>query len=372
MNRLAWRSFDWVLLLTMLALTGLGIAMIYSGYESLYTEPGPLWDNTVFRQAFFAAVGLVLYLIVALIDYRVWRGLSRWLYLGVLVVLGVVRVLGRTEFGATSWLSGGLFGVQPSELAKVVITLVLARQLGLDREDLESPAPFLLSILLLIPPVALIYLQPDFGTALIVVLLWIGMVFLSGVRWRHLLVLPIVGAIVAPLIWFRLEDYMRDRVLMFVLPGYDPSGASFNIRQALISIGSGGWLGKGFRQGTQSQLEFLRVRHTDFIFSVLAEELGFLGASLTVLAFAILVLRLLRIARLARDDYGRLIAAGVATMILSQTVINLGMNANLLPVTGLPLPLVSYGGSSLISTYIALGLAQSVILRRTDPEAALL
>lgn len=372
MGRLSWRSFDWLLLLTMLALTGLGIAMIYSGYESLYTEPGPLWENTVFRQAFFTLVGLALYAVVALIDYRVWRRLSRWLYLGALLALGIVRLLGRTEFGATSWLSGGLFGIQPSELAKVVVILVLARQLGQDRDALESPLPFALSVLLLIPPVALIYLQPDFGTALIVVLVWAGMVFLSGVRWRHLLVLPIVGAIVAPLAWFRMEDYMRDRVLMFVVPGYDPSGASFNIRQALISIGSGGWLGKGYRQGTQSQLEFLRVRHTDFIFSVLAEELGFVGASLTVLLFAILVLRLLRIGRLARDNYGRLIAAGVATMILTQTIINLGMNANLLPVTGLPLPLVSYGGSSLISTYIALGLAQSVILRHADAENPLL
>jgi rod shape determining protein RodA len=225
---------------------------------------------------------------------------------------------------------------------------------------------------MLVAPVALIYVQPDFGTALIVAITWLGMVFLSGVRLRHLLALPLVGALAAPLVWVRLKDYQRDRVLMFVLPGYDPSGASYNITQALISIGSGGWWGKGFRQGTQSQLQFLRVRHTDFIFSVLAEELGFLGSVLTLALFAILILRLLRIARLARDNYGQLLAAGVAVMILSQSVINLGMNANLLPVTGLPLPLVSYGGSSLISTLLALGLAQSVILRHRDAESALL
>ncbi|NLG26351.1 MAG: rod shape-determining protein RodA [Chloroflexi bacterium] len=371
MSRPDWRSFDWLLSVAMLALTGLGIAMIYSGYESLFTEPSPLWENTVFRQSLFAGIGLAVYLLSAAIDYHVWLRLSRWLYVGIVALLAVTLALGRTQFGATSWLRSGVFGVQPSELAKVLVILLTARQLGVDREQLQSPLPFISAALLLVPPVVLIYFQPDFGTALMVAISWIGIVFLSGVRWRHLLALPVLGAAAAPVIWFRLEDYMRDRVLTFLLPGYDPSGASYNIQQALISIGSGGWLGKGFGQGTQSQLEFLRVRHTDFIFSVLAEELGFVGASLTVVLFAVIVLRLLRIARLARDDSGRLIAAGVATMILAQTVTNLGMNANLLPVTGLPLPLVSYGGSSLVTTFLALGLTQSVVLRHKDPDSTL-
>jgi len=372
MIKAAWRYFDWVLLLVTVVLVVLGEAMIYSGYEAAFSGAHTLWENTVFRQALFAAAGLILYFITVSIDYHLWYVLYRWLYFAVLLMLIVTLVLGRTLFGATSWLPGGLFGIQPSELSKVLVILVTARLLGVDKEDLEKPLPFILSAAMLIPPVALIYVQPDFGTALIVVITWVGMVFLSGVRWRHMLILPIVGTIAAPLVWFRLKGYMRDRVLMFLLPGYDPSGASYNITQALISIGSGGWWGKGFRQGTQSQLQFLRVRHTDFIFSVLAEELGFVGAALTLVLFAILILRLLRIARLARDNYGQLIVAGVATMILSQTVINLGMNANLLPVTGLPLPMVSYGGSSLISTFIALGLAQSVLVRHKDPDSALL
>jgi len=165
---------------------------------------------------------------------------------------------------------------------------------------------------------------------------------------------------------------MRDRVLMLILPGYDPTGSSYNIRQALISIGSGGWWGKGWGQGTQSQLHFLRVRHTDFIFSVIAEEFGFVGSVLVLALFAFLILRLVRTAALARDTSGRLIASGVAVMLLIQTFINLGMNANILPVTGLTLPLVSYGGSSLVSTLFALGLVQSVLMRHKDPEPDLL
>jgi len=186
-----------------------------------------------------------------------------------------------------------------------------------------------------------------------------------------MLLAMIVLAAAAPLLWFSLEDYMRGRVLSFILPGADSSGESYNINQALISIGSGGWWGRGLFQGTQTQLHFLRVRHTDFVFSVLAEELGFVGATTLVILFALLVASLVRTALRARDPGGRLIAGGVAVMVLTQAFINMGMNANLLPVTGLPLPLVSYGGSSLITTLVALGLAQSVAVRRPRPESRL-
>ena len=209
---------------------------------------------------------------------------------------------------------------------------------------------------------------------------WLGMVFLSGVRWRHLMLAGGATAVVVPVVWFQLKGYMRARVLGFFYPekaavvellsDYDMD--AYNINQALISIGSGGWWGKGFLHGTQSRLYFLRVRHTDFIFSVLAEEFGFIGSVLLMGLFVFVIMRLMRIAARAPDPAGRLIAGGTAAMLFVQAFINLGMNANLLPVTGLPLPLISYGGSSLMATLMALGLVQSVAMRQREPQVGLL
>jgi len=371
-QRTIWSNFDLPLLCVTLLLILIGGVMIYSSYEAAL-PPGEqtLWENTVFRQAVFAAVGMVFYVGVAALDYHLLVSLRRWIYAFVLGILCLTLGMGHISFGARSWVNVQAFQAQPAELCKVLAIIVLAGQLGDDSEGLESPVPFLLSALSVIVPTFLIYLQPDFGTALILLVTWLGMCFLGGVRWRHMLLLGFVGVILAPLIWFRLEGYMRDRVVSFLFPTQDPSGASYNITQALISIGSGGWWGKGLMQGTQSQLYFLRVRHTDFVFSVLAEELGFAGSMLVLGLFVFLILRLLRIAVLARDSYGKLIAGGVATMLLIQSFIHLGMNANMLPVTGLPLPLVSYGGSSLLSTLLALGLAQSVVMRHKSAQSVL-
>lgn len=364
MYRTTWRNFDFVLLLVALALVSIGGVMIYSSYGVLQLKEEPLLDCTIVRQGIFAVVGLALYVLVAALDYHVLISLYRWVYLGVLGLLGFTLLAGQTLFGARSWLDLGAVWAQPSELCKVLMIVVFARLLGGEPEELESPLPFLASGLSVVCPMLLIYLQPDFGTALIILATWLGMAFLAGVRWRHMFLAAGAGAIATPVVWFRLRDYMRDRVLQFFFPGQDASEASYNITQALISIGSGGWWGKGLLRGTQSQLYFLRVRHTDFIFSVLGEELGFAGSMLLLVLFTILILRLVRAAALARDGYGRLIAGGVASMLLIQTFVNLAMNANLLPVTGLPLPLVSYGGSSLVTTLLALGLAQSVVMRR--------
>lgn len=367
-----WRSFDWLAFAITLLLVATGCVMIYSAYEiSMPTAHELTWDNTVVRQAVFALIGLVGYAVMALIDYDLWLQLYRWIYGLVLVLLGTTLLVGHTRFGAQSWFQFVAFDVQTSELCKVLMIVVLARVLGCGQRRLESPLPLFQALLLLLPPVVMIYLQPDFGTALILAATCAGMIFVSGVRWRHMLLILIILAACAPLVWFQLEDYMRQRILQFIMPEAHVSDDSYNINQALISIGSGGWWGKGLFHGTQTQLHFLRVRHTDFIFSVLAEELGFVGATLLIGALALLFFALVRTALRARDDGGRLIAGGVAVMLLVQTVINIGMNANLLPVTGLPLPLVSYGGSSLVTTLMALGLAQSVALRRERTEPLL-
>lgn len=367
MRKSILHRFDWSLFFIMLILIGVGCVMIYSSYEmTLPAEDKPLTENLVFRQGLFAGVGLILYFVTALINYRALRSLHKWIYLFIIAILGITLLMVDDLGGTQRWIRLSAFDVQTSELSKVLMIVVLANYLRGDEGNLKSPGPFLLSALLLLPPILLIYMQPDFGTALILFTTWLGMVYLAGVRWQHLVLLLIVGLVAAPLIWFQLEGYMQDRITMFFFPDPDPSGASYNVTQALISIGSGGLWGKGLFQGTQSQLYFLRVRHTDFIFSVLAEELGFVGAILLLLLFAFLVLRILRIAANAQEDYGRLVATGVAIMILVQTLINVGMNANLMPVTGLPLPLVSYGGSSLITIMLALGLTQSVSIHSTN------
>jgi rod shape determining protein RodA len=367
-----WRRFDWLLFAVTAILMLIGGAMIYSAYEISAAAPeSQLLDNVVFRQGLFGLVGLILYFVAAAVDYHRLLSLSRWIYLFILFILGTTLLVGRIAFGAQSWIEMRQFAPQPSEFAKVLMVFVLARQLSSDQADLESPWPLVRSMLMIVPPIVLIYLQPDFGTALILLATWLGMVFLSGVRWRHMAILALVAAALAPVLWFRMEGYMRERFVTFFFPDHDPSGASYNVNQALISIGSGGWWGKGPLRGTQTQLYFLRVRHTDFIFSVLAEEMGFFGSLVMIALFAILILRLVGAAWSARDSYGRLIVGGVAIMIFVQTLINLGMNANLMPVTGLPLPLVSYGGSSLIATLVALGASQSVAARHQAVERAL-
>jgi rod shape determining protein RodA len=367
------RRFDWVLFALMVIIVAIGLAMINSAYQVPASEVEGDWtDDLVLRQLLFAGIGLVLYLLSAAVDYRVLVEHARWVFVVTLVVLVVTLVIADPTFGTAAWLDVGIFGIQPSELSKVLVIIVLARVLGESQRRLESSVPLVQSIVVLGLPAVLVYLQSDLGMVLLLSITWVGVVFVSGVRWRHLLVLGGLGAAAVPLVWFRLKDYMRGRVNDFLNPGRDPSGSSYNIIQALISIGSGGWWGKGYMQGSQSQLRFLRVRHTDFIFSVLCEEFGFAGALALVLLFAALFFRLLRIAERAQDGPGRLIVAGVTIVLFAQVFINMGVNANLLPVTGLPLPMVSYGGSSLITTMMALGLAQSVAMRHSAGENPLL
>ncbi len=372
MTKPYWRQFDLVSLVLTLVITGAGLAMIYSAYEA--TRPvaaESLLDNTVVHQTVTAVVGLIAYVVLAVLDYRWLVSMYRWIYALVLGLLLTTVVIGQTHFGAQSWFTLFGFSVQPSELGKVLMILVMAQILDSSRHDMERPWPFFLSLALVAIPVVLIYLQPDFGTAVILAATWALMAFAAGTRWRHLLLVGGAGALAAPLVWLRMEPYMRNRILDFIFPGSDPSGRSYNITQALISIGSGGWWGKGYLQGTQSQLQFLRVRHTDYIFSVLAEEFGFIGSLLLLALFAWLILRIMRIASRSSDPSGRLIAYGVASMVFIQAFINLGMNVQILPVTGLTLPLVSYGGSSLVTIFMALGLVQSVAMHSANAESSL-
>ena len=361
-----WRDFDYLLLILTLLLTGLGVMMISSA-----TQGSLALQGLALRQAICAAAGLLLMVILGALDYRVLGHLRKLIYGLVILLLLLVFAVGQITHGAQRWISLGAFPfqLQPSELSKVLIILVLASYLAHYEESLHKLRYVLLSLVYIVPPVLLIYLQPDLGTALVVGVIWLAMMFVAGMRVRHLLLLSLTGLLTAPFMWWKLQGYMRTRLLLFLNPGFDPA-RRYNIDQALISIGSGGWLGKGLASGSQSQLHFLRVRHTDFIFSVIGEELGFVGTALLILLLVLLFLRLLHIAERARDTFGRLIVCGVATMIAFQGLVNMGMNVGLLPVVGIPLPFVSYGGSSLLSLLIAQGLAESVALhhRKIDFE----
>jgi rod shape determining protein RodA len=360
MDRKIWRNFDFVLLAATGLLIVFGIAMIYSAtLDTLDLQDLPR------RQAIWALVGLVLLLLVAAIDYRFLGSLQQLLYVLTIASLLLVLLVGQATYGAQRWISGASF--QPSELAKVLVIVILAQFLAQREKDIGRFRYILISIIYVAVPMGLIYLQPHLGTVIVLAVVWLIMVLMAGMRLLHLGILGFVGVLSIPLVWFSLEDYMQRRLLLFINPAQDPA-ARYNIDQALISIGSGGWLGKGYASGSQSQLHFLRVRHTDFIFSVIGEEMGFVGALVLFALIGVVLWRILKAASLARDSFGRLIACGVAALIFFQSLVNVGMNLGLLPVIGIPLPFISSGGSSLIALLIAEGLVQSVVMRHRKIE----
>ncbi len=322
-------------------------------------------DSLSGMSPYLLVAGLALVYLLDCLTLRFSVTLRNPLYVLVLAMLGITFLIGQVSGGAQRWLGAG--AVQPSELSKVLIIIVLAKYLA-DREDhLDRFSTILISLGIVGVPMMLIYLQPDLGTALTLIAIWAAMIWMAGMRFRHLLLLAAVGVAALPLAWLNLEDYMRQRLTLFISPTSDPD-SYFNVHQALVSVGSGGWTGKGLTHGTQSQLHFLRVRHTDFVFAVTAEELGFLGAVAMIGLMFLLLWRILRVAEHARDTFGRLIAAGLAGLILFQSVINIGMNLGLMPVTGIPLPFVSYGGSSFLTLMLGIGLVESVAMRHKKLE----
>lgn len=363
-----WRHFDYFLFLITLLLILYGVAMIYSA--TLSSVPNPFLDDSpVSHQIIYASVGLALFIAVAVIDYHVYATLAVPLYLLAIIMLGTVVATGQMSYGARRWLDTGLFALQPSEFTKLIIIIALAKFLSDNRSQIKKLRSLPASLGLMIPPLLLVYLQPNLGTMIIFVAIWVGMLVMAGTRLPHLALLGIGGLLALPLTYgLLLHEYMRERLRIFFDPTSDPLGAGYNILQAEISIGSGGFWGKGLGQGTQTQLDFLRVQRTDFIFSVIGEEMGFVGAMVLFSLFLILLLRGIRISALSPDPFGRLLAMGIVTMILFQVFLNVGVNMRILPTTGIPLPLISYGGSSLITVLISLGILESIALRRKRPE----
>lgn len=390
-QRLNWKQFDWMLLLVVLVLCGMSIAMIYS---ATWNQAGI--EDYWWRQVGFAVAGLVFLFLVALIDYRQLSLLAVPAFLLFIASLVGVFAFGVTLNGSKSWLSIGGTQFQPTEAGKFLIIIFAAWYLSWFQDRMHR-LPYLLAILVLLgAPLVLVYIQPDFGMTITYAFLSGALILVAGVRYRHVAMLLAVVLLALPLMAASLQGYMLARICIFLptdaetgqlqkpvldflranfenLPNecVTPeanSAASYNVEQALIAVGNGGTTGMGWTQGTQNQLHFLRVRHTDFIFSVIAEELGLVGASLTLLLLLFVVWRVLRIADRAPDQFGRLLATGVAALIFFQVVVNVGFNLKVMPVTGLTLPFISYGGSSLISMMFAIGLAESVAMRYKKME----
>lgn len=361
-----WRHFDFWLLGAVAILVIFGVAMLNSAVAGNIEL---IENQTVQRQVIFGLAGFVVILILASIDYHLWVSISRVLYVVLAVFLALVLVAGEAAFGATRALEVGFAIIQPSELAKFTMILVLADFFAQNKQRINRIPWILRSLLLNLGLVGLVILQPDLSTSIVLVVIWFALLWASGLEWRHLALLGAIG-LVLPLVSFPfLEDYQQQRLVNFLFPNPEARyGASYNVNQALISIGSGGWLGQGYGQGTQVQLRFLKVRHSDFIFATISEELGFVGAVFVLALLLFVLYRVLRAARLARDPFGALIAYGVATWIGFQVLINVGMNLNMLPVTGLPLPFISQGGSSLLSLMLGVGLVESVVTHHKTLE----
>lgn len=360
------RDFDFVLLAVALALLGYGAALIYSGSLTTYGRSGwAAFSHPVGRQLAYAAVGILVFAVLARMDYRSLGNVAVGLYVAGIAALVFVLVVGGSAYGSRRWITLGGAQIQASEVAKVLVIVALARYLADHQEEIQRPRIFLTSLLMALVPAGLVFAEPDLGSAVIFLAVWLGMVVIAGARPAHLALLfgSAISAIPFVLVGL-VNDYQRERIRLWLDPGNDPLGSGFNILQAQISIGSGRLWGKGFTHGTQTQLDYLRTQTTDYIFSVLGEELGFMGAMLLFALFVILLFRGIRVAGVASDLFGRLVAVGVVIFILSQVFINIGVNVRVFPVTGIPLPLISQGGSSLVSVFAALGILESILLHR--------
>jgi rod shape determining protein RodA len=364
MQQRSWRQFDWVLLGATILLTVFGILMIRSATLGAID---PDLINRVPDQIRFTILGLFVLFGLAALDYRLIGGLHQWLYLIMIALLVLVRLFGvEGDGGAQSWLNIGI-RIQPSEIAKVLIIITLGVFLARNYEKMGELGTIIKSGIHVGIPTVLIFSQPDLGMTIVFMVMWLVMLWASGLRLKHiaaaLLILSISLPVTLPLAWSRMERYQRERITSFIFPESNRD-AYYNILQARISIGSGGLLGKGYAQGPQNTGRFLRVRHTDFIFSVIAEEFGFVGGMTVMTLIGLVIFRILRGARQAADPLGSLICYGVAAFIFFQTMVSIGMNLSLMPVTGLTLPFISSGGTSLLSTLAGIGLAQSVIMHR--------
>ena len=357
-ERRLYHHLDWLLLGAILSLCVIGVAMIYSTTGSTNMRLATI-------QLYAIVIGAAAFMVCLAVDYRALTDKSHFIYLGLLGLLLYVLLFGTVAGGARRWVSLKVFNLQPSEFAKVGVALVLAKFFGENRRDAPTTGDLLIGGIIAVVPLVLIAREPDLGTAVTLAPIFLGIAYVAGMRMRILGILAIVAVVAAPVAWnFALEDYQKSRISTFLDPAQDPKGAGYQQIQAQITVGSGGLWGKGFTKGTQGQLRFLPVAHNDFIFSVLAEEQGFAGVLVVLCLYFLVIWRSLEAARLAKDRLGAYLVMGLLASFTFQVIYNITMSAGLAPVKGLTLPLMSYGGSSMIATLASFGLILNVRMRR--------
>ncbi len=364
----AWSAFDVQLVIYAGLLAGMGLVMAYT--NSYEAGVSPLSAGSTFtRGLVWAALAIVAFLIAAAFDYR-WLKTFAWpLYFTNIALLTVSLAIGSGVGGSARWVT--IFGMQFqfSELAKVLMAVVLANWISSREAQVGGLFTILGALALVVPPIVLVALQPDLGTSLVFGAMLVGTLFISGASLRWLVVLGAGTVAAIPFAWtYLLRDYQKQRLISFLDPTADPQGSGFHVIQSMIAVGSGGLLGKGLTNGTQNQLDFLPVQSTDFVFSVLAEELGLVGAIVIFLLFAALIWRVLLAAWRSEDTFGLAFAGAIASMLLFQVLVNVGMTIGIMPVTGIPLPFITHGGASLISIALGLGVLQSINLRQVRPK----
>lgn len=362
-ERTFFRRLDLSFIIVIVGLNFIGLINLYSATHGVHD----LGTSRLFlNQIIWLAVGWAILFGMTLFNYQLFNRMAYPLYILNILALVAVMLFGRTILGAQRWIDLGFFHFQPSETMKLVLIMVLAKYLAnKSTQDGLGFKNLIIPVLLVLLPFGLTVKQPDLGTALLLAAIATSLVVFVRVKRVILITCLVTATIAAPVVWsFGLKSYQKNRILTFLYPGRDPRGAGYNSIQSKIAVGSGKILGKGFRKGTQSQLEFLPERHTDFIYSVLSEEHGFIGSILTLGLLIVLLLMSVRIASQARDKFGALLVVGIASYIFWHMFINIGMVIGILPIVGVPLPLLSYGGTGTLSTMAGLGIISSVAFRR--------
>lgn len=361
------KNFDWVTLSIVIVISLVGIMTIYSATRPIIEEDG---YKFYIRQAIWLVIGLAGLFIMVSFDYMWFYRFSIYLYMIGIISLMAVFIFGRTGLGAQRWISLGPVSFQPSEFFKLAYIIMLSHQLSNTNGSLSTTSFFRIFFLIVFVPFILLIKQPDLGTALIIMIIFLSIMLTRGIQKKILVLFIIIGIISLPFIgnlfWEGLKDYQKNRIIAFMEPGVDPTGIGYHINQSKITVGSGKFFGKGYLKGTQGPFRFLPEKHTDFVFAVFSEEWGFFGSIFLISLYIFLILRGFKTAIDAKDDFGRYLALGITFMFLTYCIVNIGMTLGIMPVVGIPLPFMSYGGTALLSNLLSIGILINIRTRRFE------